>query len=206
MASFAHVEGTSFTASERRLFRAGLNVLMVWHAIWALHQSVGLVARSLVAPVTRLYAWTIWLPGLALMVGLVEWSVSGAARATYRRAGAGPLAAIHVWYVAMAIEPGALFVVQIAHRLAVPDVSAAGGDERARVTATGNGGRARSSSRSGSWSAWRVEGLEPLFRLGFEAAGGQGPLPVVVSSVIIAASPSTTTSSTGRCTSLRNPR
>jgi hypothetical protein len=189
MASFAHVGGTSFAPGERRMFRAGLNVLMVWHAIWALHQSMALVAPSLVAPVARLYIWTIWLPGLALMVGLV-----GMGRFLRRTGHAPPgrvllpWAAIHVWYVAMAIEPGALFVVQIAHGLQYLMFPLRVEMNRAHVT---NGQQWRKSALLlGVWILVGLavfEGLEPLYRLGFEAAGGRGPLPVVVSSVIIAA-------------------
>jgi hypothetical protein len=189
MASFAHVDGISFTAPERRLFRSGLNVLMVWHAIWALRQSMGLVAPSLVAPVTRLYDWTIWLPGLALMVGL-----AGMFRFLRRTGHAPPgrvlipWAAIHVWYLAMAIEPGALFVVQIAHGLQYLMFPLRVEMNRAQV-AKGREWK-KSALLLGVWILVGLavfEGLEPLFRLGFGAAGGQGPLPVVVSSVILAA-------------------
>jgi len=140
-----------------------------------------------VAPVTRLYAWTIWLPGPG-----ADGRPGGNGRFP---APHGPLTAARVLvlgrdsrlYVAMAIEPGALFVVQIAHGLQYLMFPLRVEMNRAASPATGNG-EERAPPRGLDLVGLAVfEGLEPLFRLGFEAAGGQGRCPVVVSSVIIAA-------------------
>jgi hypothetical protein len=187
MASFSHVAGTPFSAAERRLFRLDVNLLMVWHGLWATRQSIRLIAPSIVDPVSWLYDRTLWLPAVALVVGL-----AGVVRFRGRN-GALPAArvllpwlAIHVWYVAIARNPGALFAVQIAHAmqyLIFPlRVEMNRADPRPAVDWR------KSALFLAVWILLGLavfEGIEPLFRVAYQLAGGQGPLPAVVSSVLI---------------------
>jgi hypothetical protein len=189
MASFAHVGGVSFTPGERRLFRLGLDLLMGWHVIWAFRQSARLISPALQGPVARVYAWSFWLLGLAFAVGLV--GLAGFARRNRRLPPLRtllPWLAIHVWYLAMARDPSALFLVQIAHAfqyLSFP--------MRVQINRGGGGPRVDWKRVAIVWGSWILiglavfEGLEPLFRVGFEATGGQGPLPVVLSGAVISA-------------------
>jgi hypothetical protein len=189
MASFAHVEGVSFSPGERRLFRLDLNLLMGWHVIWAFRQSARLISPALEAPVARVYAWSFWLLGLALAVGLA--GLAGFARRNHRLPPLRvllPWLAIHVWYLAMARDASALFIVQIAHALQYLSFPM-----RVQINRAGGGPRVNWKRAAMVWGSWILiglavfEGLEPLFRAGFEATGGEGSLPVVLSSTVISA-------------------
>jgi hypothetical protein len=189
MASFAHVDSVKFEPVERRLFRLDLNLLMAWHVIWAIRQSARLISPALEAPVRAIYTWSSGLLALAFLVGL-----AGLVAFHRRNERLPPLRvmlpwlAIHVWYLAMARDPSALFVVQIAHALQYLSFPL-------RVEINRAGGRPQVDWKRAAvlWGTWILlglavfEGLEPLFRLGFQFTGGDGPLPVVLSSAVISA-------------------
>ena len=61
VASSAYVTGVVITPGERRLVRASLDLMMLWHASWAAQQMIGLVAPSLVAAAQQLYAQMVWV-------------------------------------------------------------------------------------------------------------------------------------------------
>lgn len=189
MASFAHVGRVSFTPGERRLFRLDLDVVMLWHVIWAIRQSTGLLPPALEATAIRLYGWSFGLLGLGFALGLVA-----LVRFVHRTRRLPPWRvllpwlAIHVWYLAMARNFTALLAVQIAHAaqyLAFPT--------RVTLNRAATGSRTdwkRAGLLLGSWTLVGLavfEGLEPVFKVGFEVAGGKGPLPATFSGAVIAA-------------------
>ena len=119
MASFAYLGGTPFDASERRLIRLSLRILLVWHVVWFLNFWLSNTPSRLAEPVGTLYrAVTI---GSVLAIGL---GAAGLFRMR-RRLGRFPPAraivpwlAIFVWYAAILRWglPG-LFLVQLAHAI-----------------------------------------------------------------------------------------
>jgi hypothetical protein len=191
MASFSHVEDAGFVEVERRLIRGGLNLLMLWHVAWAADQSIGLVAPSLKGAAEVLYerATAVALAGFALgLCGLVMHA--------RRRGRLPPLrvwvpwVAVHSWYVVLSQEPTALLVVQGGHALQYLMFPM-------RVEMN------RSQRETPAPVAWKVgalglvswtviglavfEGAEPLFRLGYQAGGGQlEGLPRYVAGLLIA--------------------
>lgn len=113
MASYAYLDGRSFDATERRLVRTSLRILLVWHLSWFLYTQ--LRDPSAVRPVY-----------LLVTAGTVVAFGSGAAGLVkmWRRTGKAPPVrsvvawlAIFSWYAVMARDPRALFWVQIAHAL-----------------------------------------------------------------------------------------
>jgi len=189
MASYAHVGRASFAPIERRLFRLDLDVVMSWHVIWALRQAARLLPPALAAQVIRLYAWSFPLLGLGFAIGVV------ALVHFVRRTGRLPpwrvllpWVAVHVWYVAIARNFTALLAVQIAHALqylAFP--------LRVTLNRAQSGPRVdwrRAGLLAGSWLLVGLavfEGFEPLFKIGFDVAGGKGSLPATLSGALIAA-------------------
>jgi hypothetical protein len=189
MASYAHVGRTSFAPIERRLFRLDLDVVMLWHVIWALRQAARLLPPALAAQAIRLYSWSFPLLGLGFAIGVV------ALVHFVRRTGRLPpwrvllpWVAVHVWYVAIARNFTALMAVQIAHALqylAFP--------LRVTLNRAQSGPRVdwkRAGLLVGSWVLVGLavfEGFEPLFKIGFDVAGGKGSLPATLSGTLIAA-------------------
>ena len=113
MASFAYLEGVSFSRSERLLIRTGLRILLVWHLSWFLYTQLRDPTR-----VEALYR--------IVSAGTVVAFALGAAGLIqlWRRTGKRPplraivaWLAIFAWYAMMARDPKALFWIQIAHAL-----------------------------------------------------------------------------------------
>ncbi|WP_337169409.1 hypothetical protein [Gemmatimonas aurantiaca] len=113
MASFAWLAGTGFDATERRLIRTSLRILLAWHLAWFLYTQLRDPSRVeivyQVASAATVVAFVLGAWGLLRM---------------RRRTGVNPplLAitawlAIFVWYAVMARDPKALFWVQIAHAI-----------------------------------------------------------------------------------------
>jgi hypothetical protein len=112
-ATYAYLEGTSFSALERRLVRGALYILLAWHVIWFFnlaYENLGL------APV---YEAVTLLMAVALAMGLVGFALHKARTGRFPPVRAViPWVAIFVWYAAMARWGlPALFLVQIAHAL-----------------------------------------------------------------------------------------
>ncbi|MDQ2668336.1 MAG: hypothetical protein M3Z05_20420, partial [Gemmatimonadota bacterium] len=113
MASYAWLEGTSFTPSERTLVRTSLRILLAWHVTWFLYTQ--LRNPSAIRP-----AYLLISGGTLLAFGI---GATGLVR-MWRRTGVRPPAralvawvAIFVWYAVMARDPKAIFWIQIAHAL-----------------------------------------------------------------------------------------
>ena len=113
MASYAWLEGVSFTASERRLIRSSLRILLVWHVTWFLY-------TQLRDPTKLRPAYLLISGGTVIALAL---GATGLVR-MWRRTGVLPPArtliawvAIFVWYAVMARDPKAIFWIQIAHAL-----------------------------------------------------------------------------------------
>lgn len=118
MASFAALEGVSFTPTERRLVRGSLRVLLAWHVIWFLHVSMN-PASEVMQGVNRIYPLLSYATVLAFLAGALGlWQMR-------QRIGRFPplrslvaWAAIFVWYLALGRwGMDALFWVQIAHAI-----------------------------------------------------------------------------------------
>lgn len=113
MASFAYLDGTSFDATERRLVRTSLRILLAWHLAWFLYTQLRDPSR-----VELLYRLMSAATVVAFALGAI--GIARQARRTGRRP---PLLsvtawlAIFVWYAVMARDPKAIFWVQIAHSI-----------------------------------------------------------------------------------------
>jgi hypothetical protein len=127
MASFAYIHGTGFAPRERRLVRANLFALMAFHVVWALvivrrifEPRTGDTGQPLLAPEAGLgfYHVVALLAACSVLLGLAGLVLFA------RRTGRFPplrvlvpWIAVHLWYVLIYNEPGALFWVQNAHAL-----------------------------------------------------------------------------------------
>jgi hypothetical protein len=111
MASYTHLAGARFEASERLLIRTGLRILLVWQVTWFLYTQ--LQNKTLVEP---FYIAISAATSIAFALG-----AAGIIR-MWRRTGKLPPAhalvawlALFVWYAVMARDPKALFWIQLAH-------------------------------------------------------------------------------------------
>jgi hypothetical protein len=186
MASFAHLSGAPFSTAERRVVRLSLDLLMVWHGLWAAAQTIGLVWPAAARALGVVYPWAGWLRLAALIVGM--FGLAAYARRHRQLPPARvlvPWAAINLWYALLAVDASALLAVQLGHALQylifplrVQLNRAQSQDWKAAIA---------------SYAAWTVigvavfEGLEPLLRLGFVAGGGSGAVPGMAATSIISA-------------------
>lgn len=113
MASYAYLEGTTFSASERTLVRTSLRILLAWHVSWFLYTQL----RD-PTPVRPAYLLISAATVVAFLIG-----ATGLFR-MWRRTGVRPPAralvawvALFTWYAVMARDPKAIFWIQIAHAL-----------------------------------------------------------------------------------------
>ena len=113
MASYAWLEGVSFSPTERRLVRTSLRILLAWHVTWFLY-------TQLRDPAAVRPAYLLISGGTVIAFAL---GATGLVR-MWRRTGVVPPArtliawvAIFVWYAVMARDPKAIFWIQIAHAL-----------------------------------------------------------------------------------------
>ena len=117
MASFAYLAGTSFDATERRLIRGSLRILLVWHVVWFLDFWLSNTPSSLAGPVHSVYGWVT-----IAAFGAIGLGSAGLLRMKRRTGRWPPLRtvvpwlAIFVWYAAI-LRWGlaGLFLVQLAH-------------------------------------------------------------------------------------------
>jgi len=110
MATYAYLDGNPFDATERRLIRGGLRILLAWHVIWFLHYA------DLGFNLALIYKVVTWLTLLGLALG------AAGLQHQRKRTGRFPPSksviawiAIFSWYALMARDPRAIFWVQIAH-------------------------------------------------------------------------------------------
>ncbi len=114
MAAFTHLQGARFDATETRLIKGGLRILLCWHLAWFLHTTL-----TNPGPVALVYQVASAATIVAAIMG-----TAGLVRMR-RRLGRGPAfrvivawASIFVWYGAIARWGLAgLFLVQFAHAL-----------------------------------------------------------------------------------------
>jgi hypothetical protein len=118
MASFSFIAGTPFAAREREACRWSLNLLMLWHATWALGIGVADVAPPLV-PLIR------WMDARVDVVAFASFAVGlGGLGMMTRRLGSLPPArvvvpwlALYFWYALLRRDVGNLLFLQVAHAL-----------------------------------------------------------------------------------------
>jgi hypothetical protein len=185
MASYSYLSETPFADIDRRLIKISLNLLMVWHGLWALTQSSALISTRLPSLLIAIGPHLTWLRICALVIG-------GAGLVTFARRHKrlpparvlAPWVALNVWYAAMAEDNTMLFAAQLGHALqylAFPmRIQMNRGDKTWRAGAV-------------AYLIWTViglglfEGLEPFLTRAFSATGGAGPLPQVAATLIITA-------------------
>jgi hypothetical protein len=117
--AFGHVEGRPLEDAERWPIRVALRLLLAFHVTW-LHYLFppGAFPSWLVEAWQLAYQGMIWLMPVALGLG-------GLGLLRYaRRIGklpplriVAPLVAIYLWYALLAVEPGALIIVQLFHAM-----------------------------------------------------------------------------------------
>lgn len=116
VASFANLEGVPPEPAERRLVNGSMKLLLGFHVVWALRFQREFPAVA--ALTDGLYAFAISLVPVATIVGLVgfvRWA-RRSRRPTPARVWV-PWAALVGWYAAMAFQPSALHLVQLAHAI-----------------------------------------------------------------------------------------
>lgn len=117
--AFSHVEGRPLENAERRPIRLALRLLLAFHVSW-LHYLLppGAFPAWLEEGWQLAYQGMTWLMPVALALG-------GLGMLRYaRRIGSTPparvvvpLVAIYLWYALLAVEPGALVIVQLFHAM-----------------------------------------------------------------------------------------
>ena len=118
MASFAYLDGLSFTPQERLLIRSGLRTLLAWHVVWFLYNMLRretVVWQSFVRP-----AYVVLTVGMAVAFLLGAIGLMKFRQRTGRLPPTRSLVAwlaIFVWYAVMARDFRALFWIQIAHAI-----------------------------------------------------------------------------------------
>lgn len=120
MASFSFLSGAGFNDTERKLIRTGLRILLAWHLVWffgTVELGGGLLSRNedfLLFYTISTYT-LIPIGGMLGMFGLWKY------RQRIERPPAArvlvPFVAIVLWYISMAINPLAIFWVQLSHAL-----------------------------------------------------------------------------------------
>jgi hypothetical protein len=117
--AFAHVEGLSLTEDERRPIRLGLRLLLALHVAWIHHLFPAGAIPEAVETAFRL-AYEVLLRALPIAAALGAWGLWQYRRRIGRMPPArvlAPWAAIQLWYVLLAVEPGSLILVQLFHAL-----------------------------------------------------------------------------------------
>jgi hypothetical protein len=116
VAAFAYVDGVRIDETERRMIRAGLRLLLVWHLVWA-SQDIG-----------EYYAIAVPFDTIFQILGVIGFGTFIFGLLGFRRLRertgrspswrmVSPWLAIWLWYALIYIEPAAFFWVQISHAL-----------------------------------------------------------------------------------------
>jgi hypothetical protein len=187
MASFSHVAGVPFEPGERRLCQWGLDLMMVWHMVWALGRGIGSVAPVLAPFVHRvdahvdllaLPAFGLGLTGLGAMSRRIDALVPSRVLL--------PWLALFGWYALLRRDPTSFVVVQSAHALQYLIFPL-------RIEQTRRTGLAPVEPRRALlWMAGLVAvslavfaGVPQLFRLSFARSGGTADLFASVLSAFV---------------------
>ncbi len=120
MASFSYLGGAGIQDGERTWVRSGLRVLLAWHVIWFLHIFVFRgPPNGIIETFNQIYSFATYtlipLGAILGIIGLVQYR--NRIGRTPSLQVLVPFAAIVVWYCAMAINPFAIFWVQLSHAL-----------------------------------------------------------------------------------------
>lgn len=190
MASFAHVSEARFLDSERRWCQLSLHLIMLWHVVWALAQSIERLAPAVASYAEWLDARVDPLAYLSFALGLY-----GLGQMT-RRLGRVPdprvivpWLALYSWYALLRKDPTSLVVVQLSHALQYLIFPLRIEENRSEV-----GGPLPyvDPKRALYWFVGLVAvgfaafaGVPMLFRLAYADAGGSGELGVAFTSVFI---------------------
>ena len=120
MASFSHLDGAGFQDGERKLIRTGLRVLLLWHLIW-FFGTVDFGGDSLRHDADFLMVYSVatylLIPVGSILGGVGLWRYRQRIDRIPSPRVLVPFLAIVLWYVAMAINPVAIFWVQLSHAL-----------------------------------------------------------------------------------------
>ena len=120
MASFSFLTGAGIKDGERTLIRTGLRVLLAWHLVWFFHTvEVGGSALKESATYLTIYTYFTYVAiPVGTTLGLIGlWRYRKRIERTPAPRVLIPFVAIVLWYVAMAIDPIAIFWVQLGHSL-----------------------------------------------------------------------------------------
>lgn len=118
MASFAFVEGVSFTSLERRLIRSGLNLMMLWHMSWAAAGLSGVMALDFAPRLKELHGHATPVFILGAVAG-----AAGIAMLAIRLRKLPPIRilvpwlAMYLWYLLLALDSTAVLIAQLSHAL-----------------------------------------------------------------------------------------
>jgi hypothetical protein len=118
MASYAHINGISFTISERKTLRRCLRTMAIWQMVWALATSPSYVPTPLLGRIPDIMSLFNVLGVGSFIIG------ANTLFAIRKRIGAQlpaslllPFVSLYVWYAFLWVYPQSLFWVQIFHAL-----------------------------------------------------------------------------------------
>jgi hypothetical protein len=189
MATFSFIDGKPFSDGERQTIRWSLNLIMIWHMVWATALTIGGVAPSL-QPLARLAdAHVDPLAGVSFLVGL------GGLGAMARRLRALPplrvvipWLTLYAWYTLLRKDPSSIVIVQISHALQYLIFPLR--IERTRVGDTPPG--PVSARYAATWlivlvliSVAAFAGLPRLFQVCYSDSGGVDDLAAAFTSVFV---------------------
>jgi hypothetical protein len=120
MASFSHLDGAGFKERERTWVRTGLRILLAWHVIWFLHAvDLGGARFAESSLYLTFYSWTTYtlIPLGAVVGGVGLYHYWKRIERTPSPRVLVPFLSIVLWYVMMALNPLAIFWVQISHAI-----------------------------------------------------------------------------------------
>jgi hypothetical protein len=189
MASFLYARGLFATETERSRIRLSLDLLMLWHISWALTQTIGLTLPALVQPIRELHGYMTWVAVASLAIGGL--GIGAMARRLGRTLPLQvllPWLALYFWYAALARDPSAIGIVQLAHSLQYMIVPL-------RIQLNRRARGAESSGPAwrfvaGSWTSWIIVGVavfigvRALFAVCFHSAGGQSIMADLVGTAV----------------------
>lgn len=120
MASFSFLSGNGIQDGEKRWIRAGLRILLAWHLLWWLH-TVDFGGPPLYENELYLQAFDwgtlVLLPAGGLIGAFGLYKYWKRIEEVPNPRVLVPFVAINLWYIMMAINPIAIFWVQISHSL-----------------------------------------------------------------------------------------